>query len=216
MQKKLLLCLYLTTQSIYAMNPHNNLFKAIYPHKTDEVRKILKNKQIDVNQADIRGITPLQIARADGDINTMKVLLENGATVDNTTVILGMHNDLPEMIRLAIQYGVMPTQELTRAAIQWIKPHALSQLLILGSPVDQNDWILTKKRYEINKHQSSPHWRYVHDANLKRIGKILINHLKLTTARGLISKNGMMLSGSLSKLPPELVEHIATFMHELE
>ncbi|MCC3359430.1 ankyrin repeat domain-containing protein [Bacillus sp. REN16] len=58
------------------------LFRAVYMSDLDTVEKLLGEHNVDVNEADQLGRTPLQIACYFGYYEVCKKLLEKGAKID--------------------------------------------------------------------------------------------------------------------------------------
>ncbi len=96
----------------------NMLHKAVLSRKIEDVKKLIENNVLDLNQADKLGRIPLHYAAFNGDIEIAKVLLENGANINAgdktkswTPLFFAVFMKHKEMTNFLIEYGADKTHK---------------------------------------------------------------------------------------------------------
>nr|CEG05302.1 unnamed protein product [Fusarium clavum]CEG05904.1 unnamed protein product [Fusarium clavum] len=101
----------LDVNSVCASSGHTPMVEAIRNGCVDNVRTLLKQKEIDVNCVDISGEAALSHAADEGSLLITELLIQHGASIDNrdhhgqTALLFAVYRDHHQIMDLLLQNG---------------------------------------------------------------------------------------------------------------
>jgi hypothetical protein len=115
----------LRRERLKALAANELLFGLVCQRPAHEIAQLCEEFPHLVDEADARGHMPLHLAVLNGDVQTVKVLLECGAPVNASTSVqntaLHLAYDRPEMAALLLEHGALPeaVNKWQKTAVDW-------------------------------------------------------------------------------------------------